>query len=473
MRGLFRDSLIPLILTAGLIVLASQWGWIAAYVSKVRDYEYIQRSGYLRVLTQNNPTTYYFDRDGNKAGFEYDLITSFADSVGLEVRFIIKRSAGSVFRGLARGEGDIAASGLSITGERASRFLFGPVYNRVSQQLVCRRGGARPKNLEQLQGQDLYVMAGSSYEERLKSLQNEYSGLEWTLTEGVSSEDLLKKVWQREIGCTIVDSNILAINQRYYPELKNRFTVGEIDSVAWAMPKGAQDLQAAVNDWYRSFIEQGGMASLQERYYGYVEIFDYVDTVAFIRRINSRYPRYSHYFKIAADQYHLSETLLASQAYQESHWNPRAISPTGVRGLMMLTLKTARSMGVDNRLDAEQSVLGGAQYMAKLRKTLSKTIIEPDLTWFALAAYNIGLGHVRDAQTLAGQMKLNPNKWHDLKKVLPLLSKRSHYKTLRYGYARGSEPVRYVQQIRQYEHTLIQQLKTISSAKRGSDQLEL
>ena len=441
--------------------------------NKVTSYKQIKRNGYLRVLTRNNPVTYYVDRDGVEAGFEYDLVTAFAENAGLESRFIVKSSVGGVLRGLASGEGDIAVPGLSITDERERRFLFGPAYKEVSKQLVCRRGGVKPKNLQQLQREDLHVAAGSSYEMRLNKLKNEHPDLEWTAAEGVSAEDLLKKVWERDVGCTIVDSSILAINQRYYPELKIRFPVGDTDSVAWAMPRGAEDLQTAVAQWYRGFSEQGGMASLQERYYGHVDIFDYVDTSKFIRRIVSRYPHVRPHFQKAANNFRLPETLLASQSYQESHWNPYATSPTGVRGIMMLTLNTAKSVGVKDRLSIEQSVSGGAQYLAQLRTTFSRTITEPDLTWFALAAYNIGLGHIRDAQTLARKMKLNPTKWHDLKEVLPLLSQRQHYKTLRYGYARGSEPVRYVQRIREYEQILAQQLGILAAANIQGSNLEL
>lgn len=462
MQKRFINSLILLFITASLFVVYSQMDWIKSHTNQFNSYEYITNSGYIRILIQNNPTTYYIDRDGNKAGFEYDLATSFAKSVNLTPKFIIKSSVADVLQSLANGEGDIAASGLSITNKRKKLFLFGPTYQHVTQQLVCRRGGADPDNLEQLQGENLHIIAGSSYEERLKKLKLEYKDLTWTTTDGIVAEDLLKQVWQKDIDCTIVDSNILAINQRYYPELSKRFTIGETDSIAWVMPKKAVKLQQVINEWYKEFSNQDGIENLHERYYGHVEIFDYVDTAAFIRRIITRYPPYSPYFQAAAEKYNISVTLLASQAYQESHWNPYAISPTGVRGIMMLTLNTAKSMGVKNRLDIEQSIMGGAKYLAKLRKTLSKTITEPDLTWYALASYNIGLGHLRDAQQLAKTMKRNPLKWHDLKEVLPLLSKRKYYKTLKYGYARGSEPVRYVQKVRQYEHTLIKQLNLLT-----------
>jgi len=189
-----------------------------------------------------------------------------------------------------------------------------------------------------------------------------------------------------------------------------------------------------------------------------------VDTAQFIRRIKQRYPKYSEYFEKAAAQYGLSSTLLAAQSYQESHWNPLARSPTGVRGMMMLTLPTAETLGIENRLDPEASIIGGAEYFAQLKTQLAGEVNEPDLTWLTLAAYNVGIGHLRDAQTLAIRQGKDPNSWYDLKDILPLLSDKTYYKTLKYGYARGLEPVRYVQQIREYEHILSQQLAMYETA---------
>ena len=147
-----------------------------------------------------------------------------------------------------------------------------------------------------------------------------------------------------------------------------------------------------------------------------------------------------------------------AQAYQESHWNPKASSPTGVKGIMMLTRRTAKSLGVKNRLDARQAIPAGAQYLAKMRSRFRDDIPEPDRTYLALAAYNIGRAHMHDAQTLARKLNKNPYRWSDIESVLPLLSEKKHYKKLKYGYARGLEPVLYVQRIRNYQNIIEQKL---------------
>lgn len=426
--------------------------------NNARSLEEIKRSRKLVVLTQNNPTTYYLDRDGKKSGPEYKLIRAFAKTLDVTPHFEVKASVTELLKALEAGEGDIAAAGLSVTDERKRKFLFSKPYQLVSQQVVCRRGGARPRRAADLPGVQLVVIAGSSYEERLQQLKTHYPSLSWESTQGVSAEQLLERVWRREVQCTVLDSNIVAINRRYYPELKVRFELGNKDDLAWLLPQGGEDLQQRIDQWLTSYEASKKIASVQEQYYGHVELFDYVDTSAFIRRLRSRYPNYQHFFQEAASVYELPESLLAAQSYQESHWDPSARSPTGVRGMMMLTLTTAKAMGVKSRLNAEQSIMGGAKYLAKLKARLSEKIEEPDLTWFALAAYNVGMGHLRDAQKLAHHFGDNPHRWHDVKEYLPLLSDPSYYKFMKYGYARGSEPVIYVKQVRQYEQIMVQHL---------------
>ena len=178
----------------------------------------------------------------------------------------------------------------------------------------------------------------------------------------------------------------------------------------------------------------------------------------FFKRLKTRFPKYQKHFKKAAEKQKIPWKLLASQSYQESHWNRRAKSPTGVRGLMMLTRRTAASLGIRNRIDPVNSINGGAKYLARMQKSIPKAVVKRDRTFFALAAYNVGLGHIQDARTLARREKKNPNKWKDMRHVLPLLSKKEYYKSLRYGYARGHEPVKYVQRIRAYHSLLDQQI---------------
>ncbi len=418
----------------------------------------LRERGELHVLTRNAPTTWYEDRDG-PAGPEYEMIESFAAHLGVEVRYELAGSVGDILQRVAAGEADIGAAGISRTLERGSNVRFGPVYQEVEQQVVCRRGGASPQTAEELVGLSLRVPAGTTYARRLQRLADEHPGLEWAAAQGQTTEQMLAAVWRREIDCTIADSNIVDINRRYFPELNVMFSLGEPDHFAWVLPPAASGLHAELRLWFRGFERDGGLDAVMERYYGFVELFDYVDMRAFQRRIEQRLPQYRPIFEQAGERYGFDWTLLAAQAYQESHWDPHARSPTGVRGMMMLTQRTAAAMGVNNRLDARESIMGGARYMQRLYRWLDEEIEEPDRTWVTLAVYNIGMGHFRDAQMLARDLGRNPHSWPDLRETLPLLAQPEYYQATRYGYARGSEPVRYVQRIRDYQDVLVRRLE--------------
>ena len=453
--------------TLGLVLLSA---WLVACSKPPTRLDRILEKGELVVVTRNAPTTYYEGRDG-LAGFEYDMVQAYAKHLGVEVRFVIKDTLSEMLPLLEQGEVDLAAAGLTRTDGREKRFLFSLPYLDVKQQVVCRRGGARPKNLDELAGVDLVVAAHSSYEELLRHLQQTHPTLQWRSDPERNSEELLEAVWLREIECTVADDNIVKINRRYYPELSVRFDISEPQPLAWVMPPDAGRLAASVNDWMRAFKASEDFIALTEKYYKYIPVFDYVDIRTFKRRIRTRLPKYRPLFEQAGQIYGFDWTLLAAQSYQESHWNPRARSPTGVRGIMMLTLTTAKEMGIQSRLDPKQSILAGARYLHRLRKRIPESVPEPDRDWMTLAAYNVGMGHLRDARELAKRLGRNPDRWRDLREVLPLLSRKKYYKTLKHGYARGREPVIYVQRIRDYQDILIRtlQLAARTEAKTKED----
>lgn len=417
----------------------------------------IKQNNVINVVTRNAPTTWYEGRDG-VAGFEYELAENFATYLGVELNMVSRDSVSAILDAVHKGEADIAAAGLTRTMERENGFLFGPTYQDVRQQVVCRRGGARPKTVEELADVELMVPANSSYVERLQSIKLTYSDIRWREDANVNTELLLEMVWKKELECTVADSNIVAINRRYFPELSVRFDLGEAQSLAWLLPSGATNLREELNSWYQKINNSGELAELKEKYFGHIEVFDYVDTRTLTRRIKRVLPKYRKMFEEAGERYGIDWTLLAAQSYQESHWNPRAKSPTGVRGIMMLTLTTAKEVGIKSRLNAEENIMGGAKYLAQMQKRLPETIVGHDREWMALAAYNVGFGHLRDAFVLSERLEKNPYLWTDLSEVLPLLGQKKHYKNLKYGYARGWEPVRYVKRIRDYQDIIVQYL---------------
>jgi membrane-bound lytic murein transglycosylase F len=415
----------------------------------------IKAKGELRVLTRNNATC-YFEGPHGLAGFEYDLVKAFADHLGIEVRCVVTESFHEMIPALLRGEADLIAAGFTDTVERRQKVAFGPGYMEVHQQVVGRRGGSSLKEVADLIGLPLWVNAGTSYEERLRELKAQYPALAWMPVSGYETEEILEMVWRGIIPLTIADSNIVAVNRRYYPQLVIHFAIEEGQQLAWAVHPQHRHLLLAVDEWFSKPETSALILRLKQHYYGHLEIFDYFDLVKYHRRLRHRLPKYRRYFEDAAGKNGLDWRLVAAQAYQESHWDPQAESFTGVRGLMMLTQKTAEALGVESRLDPRQSIYGGVRYLAQNRDRIGDKVPEPDRTYMALAAYNVGWGHLKDARTLAVRLGKDPDRWQDVRSTLPLLRQKSYYRTLPHGYARGSEPVRYVDRIRTYYRILIQ-----------------
>ncbi len=417
--------------------------------------EEIKQRGELRVLTRYSPTTYY-QWGNNYSGIEYELAQQFAEHLGVQLKLIIPDNLGTMLALIKQGQADIAAAGLTITPARELKVRFGPVYQEVTEQLVYRQGNKKPKNLTLLANGLLEIVADSSHAEQLESYKEEIPQLQWSENNDLTSNHLLELVQLELIDYTVADSNEIIANQTLFPELRVAFDISEPQPLAWALSKSKDDtLYDEVVSFFEQLDSKGDLDRLIEKYYGHIRRFDYVDTRAIHRKIQTELPKYQSLFKQAADEYNLDWLLLAAISYQESHWNPNAVSSTGVKGLMMLTNATAKEMGVVDRVDPKQSIFAGAGYLIKMKERLPERIQEPDKTWLALASYNLGLGHLEDARILTKNKKKNPDLWSDVKQHLPLLSKKKWYSQTRYGYARGGEPVRYIENIRRYYDILL------------------
>lgn len=434
-----------------IIYAAASLFYAHRYANRDTSLEYALLDKKITILTTNQSSTYYLDKDEQAQGPEYSLTQKYAESLGLEVEYKVYESTDNVFQALENGEGDIAAASLTITSERLKKYLFTDSYLNVSEYLVCHRDIKKSKNIDNLTDKDIVVAKSSSY---IESIKDNFPNISINIDDDISSIQIIENVHSKTTQCTVIDSHIFDINRRYYPELEKNYVISEEKSLAWVLRPSALALQESINHWFSKDLTQDFLKQHNEKYYGHIDTFDYVDIQKFRRRVRNRLPKYQKVFTESAKKYNLSETLLIAQSYQESHWNPRAKSFTGVRGIMMLTLPVAKSLGVKSRLNAKENIIAGAKYFSSLKEIFDEQVQEPDRTWMALAAYNVGRGHFRDAQNLAKKLKKSPYKWADLKEVLPLLSRQEYYKDLRYGYARGNEPVKYVQRIREYENIL-------------------
>ncbi len=410
----------------------------------------VRKAGVLRVVTRNNPTSYYIGANG-PTGLEYDLARGFADSLGVQLEISTTQTPLQAMEKLRRGEAHLAAAGLAITPERKRRVRFGPIYQQVGTQLIYRRGDWRPRSPADLRRKGLEVGADSLHIGMLKGLEVRHPGIQWMRNAAAYSDEMLNLVRLQIARYTVAHTNEFALVRQIYPELGVAFDFKQEQSLAWAFPLNSDDsLYIAAIHYFNRLRSNGKLAQLVERHYGHVSRFDYVATRKLLQHLDERLPRLLSHFYEAGKQRDLDWKLLAAMGYQESHWDPLAKSPTGVRGIMMLTRDTAAQVEVQDRLDPRQSIFGGARYFSGIRNKIPERIPEPDRTWFALAAYNVGFGHLEDARILAEKDGANADRWIDLKRYLPLLSQKKWYRKTRYGYARGYEPVRYVENIRRY-----------------------
>ena len=349
----------------------------------------------------------------------------------------------------------MAAAGLSITDSRREFLNFGHPYESVDVHLIYKLGTGKPKSIEDILDRSIEVVAGSSHVDLLADLKKSYPSLTWTENADVEFADLLAKVATGEIDITVADSPDFNIQRHFYPDLRIALDLEIGDPIAWAFPKGSGDSLLARADEFLIRADRAGMlAQIHDRYYGHTEKFDYVGTRNFIRHFKNRFPRYRIMFERAGREQGVDWRLLAAVGYQESHWRSQAVSPTGVRGIMMLTKDTAAYLGLDDRLDPESSIFGGARYFARQTERVADSVAEPDRTWMALAAYNVGFNHIKDARTIVKSQGGDPDTWIDLSEALPLLAQRKWYSQVPYGYARGWEPVLYVNNIRAYYNIL-------------------
>ncbi|TCW18174.1 membrane-bound lytic murein transglycosylase F [Raoultella sp. BIGb0138] len=414
----------------------------------------IMARGELRISTINSPLTFASIND-NTYGLDYELAKQFADYLGVKLKVTVRQNISQLFDDLDDGNADMLAAGLVYNSERVKNYQPGPSYYSVSQQLVYRVGGLRPRSLANLTAQQLLIAPGHVAINDLQALKsNKYPDLDWRVDEKRGTTSLMQAVIDGELDYTIADSVAVSLFQRVHPELAVALDISDEQPVTWFSARSEDNsLSAAMLDFFNTMNEDGTLARLEEKYLGHGNDFDYVDTRTFLRAVENVLPDLQPMFEKYARQ--IDWRLLAAISWQESHWDPQATSPTGVRGMMMLTRNTAQSLGLTDRTDAEQSLSGGMRYLQDMMSKIPDSVPKDERIWFALAAYNMGYAHILDAITLTKKQKGNPDSWADVKQRLPLLSQKPYYSRLKYGYARGHEAYAYVENIRKYHISLV------------------
>lgn len=449
-----------LALTAILIAIFSVLSPLSlSHLSPITNNAFSANDPYtIRVVTLNGPTTYFVNNQQQYSGLEYELAQRFVEYLGApyKLKIFVATHIGEIIPALIHNNVDIAAADLSITDSRKEMVNFASAYLETQQQLVYNKNLTTdpPKNLKELANVRIVVPTGTSFVERLNALKEQEPSVTWEERE-THSEHLIEAVANGEIPYTIADSHLISVMHNFHPELGTSMPIGKTDHIAWAVSKDSKpELQEKARSFFNTIKKNGTLRNLVDRYYGNAKRLNTIDITTFMEHTQTLLPKYIGLFKQAQDITGIDWHLIAAVSYRESHWDTYSTSPTNVRGLMMLTEDTADQMGVTDRLDPKQSIPAGAKYLRRLIETVPNKVPEPDRTYMALAAYNIGYAHVEDARVLAQRLKLNPNHWADVKKTLVMLNDPTYYINAKYGYCSGGAPVIFVETIRSYQRIL-------------------
>ncbi|MGH8852460.1 MAG: membrane-bound lytic murein transglycosylase MltF [Casimicrobiaceae bacterium] len=433
----------------------------------------------LTVLLRTGPATWFVGPDDQGAGIDFDLAQMFARQEGVALKVIptsdpIEKLSEAGGNGLRIGAGNLYRPGTGRSAPPPGPLLYSSGYYAAEPVLIYNSDGFKPESWKDLAGESIGVLEGGGLVTALARVRADHPEIRWEMITLPSTEALISQVSDGILGYAIVASNDAEAARHIYLNFEKAFAVAGKQELVWAFPPTEGDLRDRVNAFFAKLRRDGRLQRLIGRYFSYGNV-PRIDAGVFQERIKSALPELRSAFQRAQEATGIEWRLLAAVAYQESQWDAQATSETGVRGLMQLTDETAQRLGGVDRLDPKASVLAAARYLRDLKDRLPQRIPEPDLTWLALAAYNIGIAHLEDARILAQKQKLDPDTWSALKKTLPLLALPEYYESAKYGYARGAMPVTFVDRVRAYYDILLAQqpplqprLRMLSGAGAGN-----
>ncbi len=412
----------------------------------VEDLPEIRKRQVLRLLTRNMATTYFLWR-GELMGFEYELVREFARQQGLRLEVIVPSGGEDPLLWLREGRGDMVSAALTPTPQRMRQGVaFSEPYNYVTQKVVTRAKDIGLQARADLNRRVFYVRRSSAYWESLSRFQG--LGFEiQDVPEIESTEEIIGKVASGEYDLTLADSNVLALELTWRVDVRDALTLGREMPLAWAVRQSNPQLRAALDQFIRK--ERRGLI--------YNVIYDkYFNNLKTIREHREQrvtpgdeISPFDDLVKKYADEYDFDWRLIVAQMYQESRFDPGARSFAGARGLMQLLPRTASELGFRDLENPDDGIHAGVMYMDWARDRFDDVLSVRDRTWFALAAYNAGPGHVRQARRIASRKGLDPNRWFgNVEQAMLLLSRPQYAEASPHGYCRCSEPVEYVREIR-------------------------
>jgi membrane-bound lytic murein transglycosylase F len=423
------------------------------------DLDEIQKRGTLRVITRNNPVTYFLHK-GKQYGFDYELATLIAKHMGVRLEIVVPPTFGEMITYLNDGKGDFIAGQLTETPERANEVGFTLPYIYVNEILVKKKGAPAVASLDDLKGKTVHVREQSSYNRTMQKLKAKHGFSVQFVPENMETEAILAKVASGEIEFTVSDDTILnteiAYGRGVEPALQLTEAAADAKDIIGKATEGGEHIAFAVRkenkkllEWLNAWVNKNYRGIdynvLKKRY------FDNARQISAAHERTAESGKLSPYDDLLhkyAQHYGLDWRLMAAQAYQESRFNPAAVSWVGAQGLFQVMPATGRELGFTELHDPEIGIHAGVKYMAQLIGQFEDTLPYKERVRFALASYNAGRGHVLDARRLAKRQGWDPNKWFgNVEKAMLLLQQRKYAKHARHGYCRGEEPVTYVSNI--------------------------
>ena len=410
------------------------------------------------MFLRQGAVTWSSGADDQGTGLDYDLARMFAEQHGLTLKVIATHNPVQRLALAARGS-MIAAGGIYRPSANASPIddnvlVYSSAYYAIEPVLIYNIDGFRPATWKDLAGETVGILEGSGLERALAKVRKEHPEVLWQSLALPSTEALISQVSDGTLSYAIIASSEANATRSVYLSFDTAFIIAGKHELAWAFPKSETRLRDQVDSFFLRCRRDGTLARLIERYYSRGQVTR-LDAGVFHDRVKSLLPQFRENFERAQDETGVEWRLLAAISYQESQRDAQATSETGVRGLMQLTEETARHLGAVDRLNPQASVSAAARYVGYLKDKLPSRIQEPDRTWLALAAYNIGIAHLEDARILAQKQNLNPDAWSSVKKTLPLLALPEYYEDAKFGYARGGMPVAFVDRVRAYYDILL------------------
>jgi membrane-bound lytic murein transglycosylase F len=411
--------------------------------------EQIRKRGQLRVSMLNEPTSYYLGAHGNQ-GYEFRLASAFAARLNVQLVVVPARDPAALRAQLVGGNTDIAAAQISADDDWIRVALPSTSYRSVKQLVIQRLGTARVRNVTALRGTRVVVRADSPQSRLLQELRgNGAPYLAWTELARETAEPL-DWVASADADFTVMDETEFQFARYLNPDVSVAFELPQTRDTAWMVRRSAPELRDAIDAFLADARRSGLLTRLDREARAEMHSFELLEARQYQADIESLLPPLRGYFEEAATATGLDWRLIAAIGYQESHWKPQAASAAGAAGVMMLTESTAAAMGVADRNDPRQNILGGAKYFAQVMQMIPDRIPMPDRVYMAFAAYNVGYGHLEDARILTQMHGGNADTWKDVATNLPLLAEPVHYLFAKRGYARGWEPVRFVEQVRDF-----------------------